>query len=221
MENTYVARQNNNGTITLTPAGQVIQQGTSMSAENFNNMECGILDADLANRLLLLLTRNNATEIAKIKTSTGQAVGVVTYMNGAQTGSIEAAEPLMIEAGNGIGATVQNGRVILGVDVTTAPESMKGGSNFIADTVTLETAKWTQTTADGLMYEMPFEGVLADPTKCLVFCAVVPNDAAMEAEWARCDIRCVTQGDGYIRFRSRSGETPTIDINVSVAVFTK
>ena len=67
MENTYVAKQNSNGTITLTPAGTVIQQGTSMSAENFNNMECGILDADLANRLLLLLSRNNAEELAKLK----------------------------------------------------------------------------------------------------------------------------------------------------------
>lgn len=169
MENTYVVQQNNNGTITLTPAGKVIQQGTNMSAENFNNMEYGILDNDLANRLLLLLARNNADEIEKLKAGGG---------------------------GSAAG----------------------GGANFIAKTVTLEAGQWAQRNEnDGIMYEMPFEGVTADPETCLVFCAVVSKEA-QEAEWDRCDIRFAMQEDGYIWFKSRSGEFPTIDIDVKVLV---
>jgi hypothetical protein len=56
---TYTITQNNDGTITLTPAGKVIQQGTNMSAVNFNNMEEGILAANISTaeafRMLKLL----------------------------------------------------------------------------------------------------------------------------------------------------------------------
>ena len=37
--NTYAVQENPDGTITLTPAGEVLQQGTNMSATNFNNIE--------------------------------------------------------------------------------------------------------------------------------------------------------------------------------------
>ena len=40
--NRYKMVSNTDGTITLTPAGTIIQQGTNMSAVNFNNMEEGI-----------------------------------------------------------------------------------------------------------------------------------------------------------------------------------
>lgn len=46
--NTYTVKENDDGTITLTPAGKVVQQGTNMSAVNFNNMETGIFAANLA-----------------------------------------------------------------------------------------------------------------------------------------------------------------------------
>lgn len=45
--NTYNVTENDDGTITLTPAGTVIQQGTNMSAVNFNNMEQGIFAANV------------------------------------------------------------------------------------------------------------------------------------------------------------------------------
>lgn len=45
--NTYTVTENSDGTITLTPAGRIIQQGTNMSAVNFNNMETGIFAANL------------------------------------------------------------------------------------------------------------------------------------------------------------------------------
>lgn len=45
--NTYNVTENADGTITLTPAGKVVQQGTNMSAVNFNNMEMGIFAANV------------------------------------------------------------------------------------------------------------------------------------------------------------------------------
>lgn len=45
--NTYTVTENDDGTITLTPAGKVVQQGTNMSAVNFNNMEAGIFAANV------------------------------------------------------------------------------------------------------------------------------------------------------------------------------
>lgn len=56
--NTYKVVENSDGTITLTPAGRVVQQGTNMSAVNFNNLEMGVFAANVsaaeAMRLLLL-----------------------------------------------------------------------------------------------------------------------------------------------------------------------
>lgn len=59
-DRTYSVKENSGGTITLTPAGEVIQQGTNMSAANFNNIEMGITDHDLAVEILTMLVRNLA-----------------------------------------------------------------------------------------------------------------------------------------------------------------
>lgn len=45
--NTYALRENPDGTTTMTQVGTVIQQGTNMSATNFNHMELGITDASV------------------------------------------------------------------------------------------------------------------------------------------------------------------------------
>lgn len=45
--NTYNVVENGDGTITLTPAGKVVQQGTNMSAVNFNNLETGVFAANV------------------------------------------------------------------------------------------------------------------------------------------------------------------------------
>lgn len=45
--NTYKVTENDDGTITLTPVGEIVQQGTNMSAANFNNMETGIFAANV------------------------------------------------------------------------------------------------------------------------------------------------------------------------------
>lgn len=50
---TYIQVLNPDGTITLVPSpGETIQQGTPMSATNFNNMENGIFDAHELNAVL-------------------------------------------------------------------------------------------------------------------------------------------------------------------------
>lgn len=56
--NTYTVTQNSDGTITLTPAGTVIQQGTNMSAVNFNNQEEGVLAANVSAAEALRLIRD-------------------------------------------------------------------------------------------------------------------------------------------------------------------
>lgn len=47
-DKTYKVVENSDGTITLTPAGKIIQQGTNMSAANFNNLETGVFAANIA-----------------------------------------------------------------------------------------------------------------------------------------------------------------------------
>lgn len=60
--NTFTIKYNADGTVTLARAGEVIQQGTNMSASNFNNMENGIFDTHLANRLLSIAMNNGSTQ---------------------------------------------------------------------------------------------------------------------------------------------------------------
>ena len=55
--NTYRIVENADGTITLIPAGKLVQQGTNMSAVNFNNMESGILTANLTGMEAMQLIR--------------------------------------------------------------------------------------------------------------------------------------------------------------------
>lgn len=56
---TYNVRNNADGTITLTPAGTIIQQGTNLSAVNFNRMEEGIQDANIAAAILAFAAKHN------------------------------------------------------------------------------------------------------------------------------------------------------------------
>lgn len=47
-DKTFNVTENSDGTITLTPAGRIIQQGTNMSAVNFNNLETGVMAANVS-----------------------------------------------------------------------------------------------------------------------------------------------------------------------------
>ena len=39
-------KNNTDGTYSINPAGEIVQQGTPMSADNFNHLEQGVYDAD-------------------------------------------------------------------------------------------------------------------------------------------------------------------------------
>lgn len=62
-DRTFKVTENADGTITLVPTGTVIQQGTNMSAANFNNIEFGVQDADLMHRLMLMVVRRDADRL--------------------------------------------------------------------------------------------------------------------------------------------------------------
>lgn len=51
-QHTFKEKRNPDGTVTLDRAGEVLQQGTNMSAANFNNIEAALMDAHLAFQLL-------------------------------------------------------------------------------------------------------------------------------------------------------------------------
>lgn len=75
---TFTLVDNGDGTVTLTPYGTVLQQGTNMNAENFNNMEFGIQDDDLGTRLLLLTVRRDGDRLTKAESDiTANAAAVL------------------------------------------------------------------------------------------------------------------------------------------------
>lgn len=70
---TYTQTTNPDGTIKLTPApGTIIQQGTPMSATNFNNMENGIYDAHELNAVLTQEVRQHKRLLADLQGEVGQ-----------------------------------------------------------------------------------------------------------------------------------------------------
>ena len=70
---------NGDGTYTIEPSpGEIIQQGTPMSATNFNNLEDGILDVNTAAKLMLNGLRQDEDRISDLETATIQETGTVT-----------------------------------------------------------------------------------------------------------------------------------------------
>lgn len=64
--NNYTLKNNTDGTYSINPAGEIVQQGTPMSADNFNHLEQGVYDAD----------KNAADALSKI--GSGNAAGSTT-----------------------------------------------------------------------------------------------------------------------------------------------
>ncbi|MDR1158369.1 MAG: hypothetical protein LBK75_08740 [Oscillospiraceae bacterium] len=66
--NCFKITDNGDGTATITPAGTVMQQGTSQDQAHFNNIEAGVIDAHAAVQLLSNAVRQNtwAIEIGRI-----------------------------------------------------------------------------------------------------------------------------------------------------------
>lgn len=66
--NTYKETTNSDGTVTHTDAsGEVVQQGTPMSATNFNNLEEGLQHTAVAFDWLYCIMQAQAREIATLK----------------------------------------------------------------------------------------------------------------------------------------------------------
>jgi len=63
--NVFTVVDNGDGTFTITPAGEVMQQGTPQDQVRFNNMEAGIVDSHLAIATLLNYARQNSWEIER------------------------------------------------------------------------------------------------------------------------------------------------------------
>ena len=61
--------------------GEVIQQGTPQSATNFNNMEIGIHDANIAMSLFMNFARQMGWRVDALETATVQEVGTVSLTN--------------------------------------------------------------------------------------------------------------------------------------------
>ena len=80
--NNYTLKNNTDGTYSINPAGEIVQQGTPMSADNFNHLEQGVYDAD----------KNAADALSKI--GSGNAAGSIT-----PGGAAASAEKLTSDAG--------------------------------------------------------------------------------------------------------------------------
>ena len=87
-DKTYTLTDNGDGTVTLIPYGTVIQQGTNLSAGNFNRMEFGILDAGLAAAILgfgnLQQQRQNDEHFALMDSEVLGETKTVTLTNSAK-----------------------------------------------------------------------------------------------------------------------------------------
>lgn len=94
-----------------------------------------------------------------------------------------------------------------------------GGSSIIgALTATLSVSGWSKNTSTGKIYhQINFPGVTADDTKTHVFSSFVPVKE-METEAARCWVRLIEQGDGFVLYEAQNGEKPTINIGVNIIV---
>lgn len=63
--NCFKITDNGDGTVTITPAGTVMQQGTPQDQTHFSNLEKGVFDAHTAALLLLSFARQNAWEVER------------------------------------------------------------------------------------------------------------------------------------------------------------
>ncbi len=86
--NRFTVVDNGDGTFTIAPTGEVMQQGTPQDQVRFNNIEAGIIDAHAAINMLLNYAAQNAWEI-----ETGEATLTNTqafpFNNSIQTVSLK------------------------------------------------------------------------------------------------------------------------------------
>lgn len=94
--NTYKLTKNNDDTYTLTPVGKVIQQGTNMSAANFQRMEVGLHDVNIAVKIAQIIIQRLGRRADKLE---GRADGHdtsianINTLDGQQNSRLSALEP--------------------------------------------------------------------------------------------------------------------------------
>jgi len=89
--NMFKVVDNGDGTWTITPAGDVMQQGTPQDQVRFNNIENGIVDAHIAINLLLNYARQSKLEI-EVGTTTLTNTLSFPFSNSQQTINLKKAK---------------------------------------------------------------------------------------------------------------------------------
>lgn len=94
-----------------------------------------------------------------------------------------------------------------------------GGSSIIgAMTATLSANGWSKNASTGkYYYQISFPGVTSDTAKTHVFSSFIPIKE-MESEAARCWVRLIGQGDGFVVYEAQNDYKPTINIGVNIIV---
>lgn len=102
---------------------------------------------------------------------------------------------------------------------TSGGDGTSGGSSIIgAKTVTLSASGWSVNASTGkYYYQVSLPGVTADTAKTHVFSSFIPVKE-METEAARCWVRLVGQGDGFVVYEAQNDVKPTINIGVNLIV---
>ena len=94
-----------------------------------------------------------------------------------------------------------------------------GGSSIIgAMTATLSASGWSKNASTGkYYYQISVPGVTADTEATHVFSSFIPVKE-METEAARCWVRLIGQGDGFVVYEAQNDYKPTINIGVNLIV---
>ncbi len=94
--NTYKLTKNNDDTYTLTPVGKVIQQGTNMSAANFNRMEVGLHDVNIAVKIAQIIIQRLGRRADKLESRADghdTSIANINTLDGQQNSRLSTLEP--------------------------------------------------------------------------------------------------------------------------------
>lgn len=94
--NTYKLTKNSDDTYTLTPVGKVIQQGTNMSAANFNRMEVGLHDVNIAVKIAQIIIQRLGRRADKLESRADghdTSIANINMLDGQQNSRLSTLEP--------------------------------------------------------------------------------------------------------------------------------
>lgn len=94
--NTYKLTKNSDDTYTLTPVGKVIQQGTNMSAANFNRMEVGLHDVNIAVKIAQIIIQRLGRRADKLESRADghdTSIANINTLDGQQNSRLSTLEP--------------------------------------------------------------------------------------------------------------------------------